>query len=113
MTAMANYSWPGNVRELENTIERAVILSGERIESENLPARIRQESKNAFATRDADGFRPTLEEIERRYVLEVLKDVGEDKAIAANILGIDLSTLYRKLKRYDELAAINGRKAPE
>ena len=113
MTAMANYSWPGNVRELENTIERAVILSGERIESENLPARIRQESKNAFATRDADGFRPTLEEIERRYVLEVLKDVGEDKSIAANILGIDLSTLYRKLKRYDELAAINGRKAPE
>ena len=113
MTAMGNYSWPGNVRELENTIERAVILSGDEIELENLPARISQESRNAFATRDMDGFRPTLEEIERRYVLEVLKNVGEDKASAANILGIDLSTLYRKLKRYDELAEINGRKAPE
>jgi transcriptional regulator with PAS, ATPase and Fis domain len=48
-------------------------------------------------------LRPTLEEVERRYVTEVLKSVNQDKARAANIMGIDLSTLYRKLKRYDEI----------
>jgi two-component system response regulator HydG len=50
-----------------------------------------------------DGFRPTLDEMERRYILEILNAAGDDKAQAANILGIDLSTLYRKLKRYEEL----------
>jgi DNA-binding NtrC family response regulator len=51
--------------------------------------------------RDPDGLRPTLEEIERRHIFETLAAVNQDKARAANILGIDLSTLYRKLKRYD------------
>jgi DNA-binding NtrC family response regulator len=50
--------------------------------------------------RDPDGLRPTLEEVERRHILETLASVNQDKARAANILGIDLSTLYRKLKRY-------------
>ena len=53
--------------------------------------------------RDPDGLRPTLAEIERRYIFETLSAVNQDKARAANILGIDLSTLYRKLKRYDEV----------
>ena len=53
--------------------------------------------------RDPDGLRPTLAEIERRHLLETLASVNQDKARAANILGIDLSTLYRKLKRYDEV----------
>jgi transcriptional regulator with PAS, ATPase and Fis domain len=53
--------------------------------------------------RDAESRRPTLEEMERRYILEILSSVDEDKTEAANILGIDLSTLYRKLKRYEEI----------
>ena len=53
--------------------------------------------------RDPDGLRPTLDEIERRYIFETLASVNQDKTRAANILGIDLSTLYRKLKRYDEV----------
>jgi transcriptional regulator with PAS, ATPase and Fis domain len=53
--------------------------------------------------RDPEGFRLTLEETERRYILEILKSVNEDKSAAAEILGIDLSTLYRKLKRYEEI----------
>lgn len=104
MTAMVNYNWQGNIRELQNAIERAFILSGEEIDLESLPPRIKQSaSGSSFEIRDPNGLHPTLEEIERRYVLEILKIVNQDKALAANILGIDLSTLYRKLKRYDEI----------
>lgn len=103
MSALVNYDWPGNVRELENAIERAFILSGEEISIDSLPAKVRKGSVHSFQTHDGDGFRPTLEEVERRYVREILGSVNEDKVSAAKILGIDLSTLYRKLKRYEEI----------
>ncbi len=103
MSALINYTWKGNVRELQNVVERAFILSDEEIETQNLPAKIRLGAQNNLEMRDPDGLRPTLEEIERRYILEILKAAGEDKAEAAEILGIDLSTLYRKLKRYEEI----------
>ena len=103
MAALANYGWPGNVRELENAIERAFILSGDEIDVESLPQKVRKGAERSFKTRDSERFRPTLEEMERRYLIEILGSVGEDKAKAANILGIDLSTLYRKLKRYEEI----------
>jgi DNA-binding NtrC family response regulator len=103
MTVLVNYNWQGNVRELQNAIERAFILSGEEIDVESLPPRIKQHTGHAFEMRDPDGLRPTLEEIERRYILEILKIVEQDKTRAAEILGIDLSTLYRKLKRYEEI----------
>ncbi|MGI8467370.1 MAG: helix-turn-helix domain-containing protein, partial [Pyrinomonadaceae bacterium] len=79
------------------------ILSGEEIDLESLPPRIKQTIANTFEMRDPDGLRPTLEEIERRYILEILESSNQDKTLAAEILGIDLSTLYRKLKRYDEI----------
>src|ERR687886_2022191 len=101
MTALINYSFPGNVRELQNAVERAFTLSGAEIDLDSLPPRVRQSAGDAAAVRDPDGLRPTLAEIERRYILETLTAVNQDKARAANILGIDLSTLYRKLKRYD------------
>lgn len=103
MSALVSYAWPGNVRELENAIERAFILSGDEIDLASLSSKIREASAGSFASAD-DGGKPTLEEIERRYVVETLKAVGEDKVSAARILGIDLSTLYRKLKRYEELS---------
>jgi DNA-binding NtrC family response regulator len=103
MSALVNHSWPGNVRELENTIERAFILSGGEIDIDSLPVKIQAGAKGMDPIRDIESFRPTLEETERRYVLEVLAGVDEDKVKAANILGIDLSTLYRKLKKYDEV----------
>ncbi|MCA1814863.1 MAG: sigma-54 dependent transcriptional regulator [Acidobacteria bacterium] len=101
MTALINYAFPGNVRELQNAVERAFTLSGEELDLDSLPPRVRDSFDGTMAVRDPDGLRPTLAEIERRYILETLAAVNQDKTRAANILGIDLSTLYRKLKRYD------------
>jgi DNA-binding NtrC family response regulator len=101
MSALINYAFPGNVRELQNAVERAFTLSGAEIDLESLPPRVRESAGAGGAVRDPDGLRPTLAEIERRYIIETLASVNQDKARAANILGIDLSTLYRKLKRYD------------
>ncbi|HUF04490.1 MAG TPA: sigma-54 dependent transcriptional regulator [Aridibacter sp.] len=103
MAALVNDNWRGNVRELLNAIERAYLLSSEEIDLDSLPPRIRNGAKGGFEIRDPDGIRPTLEEIERRYILETLQAVKNDKTAAAEILGIDLSTLYRKLKKYNEI----------
>ncbi|MDW8304547.1 MAG: sigma-54 dependent transcriptional regulator [Acidobacteriota bacterium] len=103
MLALMAYDWPGNIRELETAIERAFILSqDEHIELESLPKKIIEHSQNSSEIRDPLGYRPTLEEIEKRYILEVLKSTNYDKVEAAQILGIDLSTLYRKLKKYNQ-----------
>ena len=103
LEALAKYDWPGNVRELENAIERAFILSGDEIDLDSLPTKIRSASAGTYPSLDGENFRPTLEEMERRYLIETLGSVEGDKAKAASILGIDLSTLYRKLKRYEEI----------
>ena len=98
MAQMVNYHWPGNIRELINCIEHAITLStGPAIDTDVLPPRVRQAG---VVTKDLEGFAVTLEELERQYVLQTLDRVDSDKVRAAQILGIDLSTLYRKLKRY-------------
>jgi DNA-binding NtrC family response regulator len=97
MQALINHDWRGNVRELQNAIERAVTLSDERIELGHLPPKIRD---TPVAIRDLAGQTMTLDELERSYILETLDRTGDDKSRAADLLGIDLSTLYRKLKRY-------------
>lgn len=100
---LLNYSFPGNVRELQNAVERAFTLSGTTLEAENLPPRIRQNSSAILSVNGADKqFQPTLDEVEKRYIYDVMNAVNQDKAAAAQVLGIDLSTLYRKLKRYEE-----------
>jgi len=96
MDALIRYGWPGNIRELENTIERALILGGNEIRLEDLPPKVL-----AYGA-EGPSARPTLDEVEKNYVLEVLMEQGEDKNAAARVLGIDLSTLYRKLKRFNE-----------
>jgi len=97
LQALINYEWRGNVRELQNAIERAVTLSDERVELAHLPQKVRE---TPAAIRDLTGQTMTLDELERRYILETLDRVNDDKPRAAELLGIDLSTLYRKLKRY-------------
>ena len=99
LTALSKYSWPGNVRELENVIERAMILSGVEIDLDSLPPKV----QNSDNSNDKDfelGSLQTLDEKERQYIAEILDRVDNHKGRAAEILGIDLSTLYRKLKRY-------------
>ena len=97
LQALINHQWRGNIRELQNAIERAVAVSDERIEISHLPQQVREAS---LGIRDLTGQILTLDELERRYILDTLERVDDDKARAAELLGIDLSTLYRKLKRY-------------
>ena len=105
LDAMLVYDWPGNVRELENALEHAVVLSrGNIIEPGALPDRITRRRKEPLVAERS--FRnPTLEVIERAYIMYVLQAEGGNKTRAAESLGIDPSTLYRKLSRYEEQAA--------
>ncbi len=97
MQKLINYHWRGNVRELQNAIERGVTLSDEQIELTHLPQNVIEAN---IGTKDLTGQIITLEELERRYILETMAGVDDDKTRTAELLGIDLSTLYRKLKRY-------------
>lgn len=99
---LLGYSWPGNVRELENCIERAVTLAElERIVVDDLPDRIRDhKSSHLVVSSDNPTEMPTVQEVERRYVMRVLEAVGGNRTQAARILGLDRKTLYRKLKHY-------------
>jgi DNA-binding NtrC family response regulator len=103
MEILMSYDWPGNVRELENIIERAVILQdGLEVTAESLnvsifPERLKKQARSG-GTLGVSGI--TLEELERRYLLQTLEETGWKKKSAAEILGITPSTLYRKLQRY-------------
>jgi two-component system response regulator HydG len=94
------YAWPGNVRELRNVIERAVALTNcDKLLVEDLPDRVRNFQSERLVL---DGQDPselvTIDEMERRYINHVLSCVGQSKVTAARILGVDRTTLYRKLK---------------
>ena len=94
--------WQGNVRELENTLERAVALArGAILTIEDLPERIRDAAGQTSAIlAAAKSKRLTLDELEREYILEILRESGGNKSRAAEVLGLDRKTLYRKLDEY-------------
>ena len=97
---LQSHAWPGNVRELENALERAVILTtGDVIDVDALPVRV-TERKSEPLIAERTPTNPTLEAIERAYILWVLQSESGNKTRAADVLGIDPSTLYRKLARY-------------
>jgi two-component system, NtrC family, response regulator HydG len=96
---LKDYDFPGNVRELENIIERGIALASENvIEARHLPDDIRDFKITTF--RRKDGSLPTLEEQEIRYIKQVLTEAGGNKSAAAETLGIDRVSLWRKIKRY-------------
>jgi len=100
LDALVSYTWPGNVRELENALERAVILtSKDQIPVSALPERVTERVSEPLVA-DRPPANPTLEAIERAYIMWVLQSEGGNKSRAAEVLGIDPSTLYRKLSRY-------------
>jgi DNA-binding NtrC family response regulator len=93
------YDWPGNIRELENAIERAVALgSGPILHSGDLPSNL-QYAIPGERIPSPDEL-TTLEEMERRAILRALRETNGDKLVAARLLGIGKTTLYRKLKQY-------------
>jgi DNA-binding NtrC family response regulator len=101
MALLAAYPWPGNVRELRNAIERATTLAhGPEIRAEDLPPRIREAGRTAALVADASRRQSTLRDLEREYIHEILRQVGGNKSRAAEILGLDRKTLYRKLDDY-------------
>jgi two-component system response regulator HydG len=104
------YNWPGNVRELENCMEHAVALARfDEITVEDLPEKIRAYRAERFVVAANDPTEiVTMEELERRYVLRVLALVGGNKSRAAQVLGFDRRTLYRKLERYGAAGAESG-----
>ncbi|MFZ5476399.1 MAG: sigma-54-dependent transcriptional regulator [Myxococcota bacterium] len=98
---MLAWRWPGNVRELQNCMERAVALARlDQIAVDDLPDKVRALAGGAVSP-EGDLLVP-LEEIERRHILRVLEAVGGSKSQAARVLGLDRTTLYRKLDRYGE-----------
>ncbi|ABO48894.1 transcriptional regulator [Desulforamulus reducens MI-1] len=100
MLVLSKHYWPGNIRELQNTLERVFILSDDNIISVNhLPFSIKMRKGNIIQSK-----RLTLDEMidqtEKRIILDTLSNVKDDRIAAAELLGIHLSSLYRKMKKH-------------
>jgi DNA-binding NtrC family response regulator len=97
MQAMLAYDWPGNIRELRNTLERAVVLAeGDVVTLHDLPDKFRSLDLEGIAT---SSLRQALDDYEREYIRRSLAENKGNKEATATRLGIDLATLYRKLKK--------------
>lgn len=100
-TLLTSYAWPGNVRELRNAMQRAATLSsGDAIEPSDLPPRLREANRVAALVSQASQQLLALRDVERAYVLEIVRRTDGNKSRAAEILGLDRKTLYRKLMEY-------------
>jgi DNA-binding NtrC family response regulator len=101
LKALLNYDWPGNVRELENSLERACAIgSATEIQLRDLPTRIHGAPLELIAVSQPANSIVPMAELEKRIILNALTQVNGDKMLAARLLGIGKTTLYRKLKEY-------------
>jgi DNA-binding NtrC family response regulator len=101
LTALLNYRWPGNVRELEHTIERAVLLGkGSQIVLQDFPPSLVARNDGVMPVSAAVTKSYTLKDLEREYIMRVMETVRGNKTEAAKTLGVDRTTLYRKLEEY-------------
>jgi two-component system response regulator HydG len=97
---LLGYGWPGNVRELHNVLERGIALArGDEIRADDLPGHVRERKPGDFLAA-AVARRMTMADLEREYIARVLEDEGGNKTRAAQRLGLDRKTLYRKLEEY-------------
>lgn len=105
LRVLQRYSWPGNVRELVNIVERAVVLTkGSIIRAEDLPENVRAEehSQNLLGGRSIGGsLKSALVTPERQLIIDALEANGWNRQQTANMLGINRTTLYKKMKRFD------------
>ena len=102
LAALTHYSWPGNVRELRNAIERAVVMArGGEITLDDLPPALggKKQKGMTLAGQFSVKIGTSMEDIELDAITHTLSAVGGDKEAAARILGIGLTTLYRRLKQ--------------
>jgi len=98
---LLSYPWPGNIRELKNIIERACVVgSGEELTLSFLPDEIREQKRDMISLFESELGFYTLSEVEKNYILKVLKEQGGNKAKTAHVLNITRKTLYSKLKEY-------------
>jgi transcriptional regulator with PAS, ATPase and Fis domain len=96
-----DYSWPGNVRELENAVERAVILAqGDQVTLSDLPSTLASSREDYSTLEKALDRQLSLEQLEQEYIARILEQAGGNKYKAAQILGIDRKTLYRKIGQF-------------
>jgi DNA-binding NtrC family response regulator len=102
LAAMQHYRWPGNVRELQNVVERCVLLGkGERIGVEDLPPNLRADAPQVSFVPGPKSLKQALENPERRIILEVLEQNNWNRTATAEALGINRTTLYKKMKRLE------------
>ena len=100
LAALQRYQWPGNVRELQNVVERAVLLGrGEQIELCDLPHDIAQAAQRPPAASHGYSLKQALEDPERQIILEVLQACDWNRSMTADRLGINRTTLYKKMRR--------------
>jgi len=104
---LLGYHWPGNVRELRNAVEHASVLARyENISVEDLPEKIRTyHNSHIIVGNNNPSELLSMEEVERRYILHVLKSVAGNRTLAAQVLRLDRKTLYRKLRHYGDANA--------
>jgi DNA-binding NtrC family response regulator len=102
LKALQKYEWPGNVRELENVIERAsIIRESQLITTTDLPLEMQDGSSSESASGNMTvGGHVTLDDLEKAHILALLENTGGARKQTSEILGINASTLYRKLKKY-------------
>ncbi len=106
---LLDYAWPGNVRELRNAVEHAVALTHfDKIVPEDLPEKIRLFRDDYILLGAQDPMELiSMEDMERRYIMYVLKTTGGNRTLTARILKVDRKTLYRKLQRYEERESLS------
>ena len=101
LKVLLNYDWPGNIRELENCLERScAISSANEIQVRDLPTEVYSAPGELLGTKTPSGAIIPIAELERQTILNALAQVNGDKMLAARLLGIGKTTLYRKLKEY-------------